>query len=101
MTDFSAEGRPPSVLLVSHHDWLVLALGAAASGWGYAASRAATVAQAIHGADAIDPDVVFVDVWMDRDGRRTPVAAELRAESERVAREHGAGLGRRRGEIAA
>ncbi|MDF1502856.1 hypothetical protein [Roseisolibacter sp. H3M3-2] len=79
MLDSSADGRPPAVLLVSHHDWLVLALGAAARGWGFTTSRAASLAQAIHVADALDPDVVFVDVWMDRDGRAESVAASLRA----------------------
>ena len=65
MSNAPADERPPSVLLVSDHDWLALALGAVASGWGYAVGRAATLAQALHVADATNPDVVFVDAWLE------------------------------------
>ncbi|WP_284352875.1 response regulator [Roseisolibacter agri] len=65
MSNALADERPPSVLLVSDHDWLALALGAVASGWGYAVGRAASLEQALHVADATNPDVVFVDAWLE------------------------------------
>jgi CheY-like chemotaxis protein len=74
-----ADERPPSVLLVSDHDWLALALGATASGWGYAVGRASSLSQALHVADATNPDVVFVDAWLDaRAGAGGPIGRMLR-----------------------
>jgi CheY-like chemotaxis protein len=71
--------RPPSVLLVSDHDWLALALGATASGWGYSVGRASSLAQALHVADATNPDVVFVDTWLDAHaGERGAIGGLLR-----------------------
>jgi two-component system cell cycle response regulator len=79
MSDPSSEERPPSVLLVSDHDWLALALGSAAAGWGYTVGRASSVAQALHVADALNPDVVFVDAWIGAaGGARVPAARALR-----------------------
>ncbi|MGZ8412830.1 MAG: response regulator [Gemmatirosa sp.] len=73
------DDRPPSVLLVSDHDWLALALGATASGWGYAVARASSLAQAVHVADATNPDVVFVDTWLDgRAGAGSAIGRVLR-----------------------
>lgn len=79
MPTVPADERPPSVLLVSDHDWLSLALGAAASGWGYVVARASTLTQALHVADATSPDVVFVDAWLDaRSTGREPIGRALR-----------------------
>ena len=77
MSDPSSDERPPTVLLVSDHDWLALALGSAAAGWGYTVGRASSVAQALHVADALNPDVVFVDAWIGgaRDTRVPPARA--------------------------
>jgi len=57
--------RPPSVLIVSDHDWFALALGAAAAGWGYVVGRASSLPQALDVAEALNPDLVFVDAWLD------------------------------------
>ncbi len=65
MFDSQADERPPSVLIVSDHDWFALALGAAASGWGYVVGRANAVSPAVHVAEALNPDAVFVDAWLD------------------------------------
>jgi PleD family two-component response regulator len=78
MPDPSPDERPPSVLLVSDHDWLALALGSAAAGWGFTVGRAGSVGQALHVADALNPDVVFVDAWLGGSGDRQSAARALR-----------------------
>ncbi len=83
MSDPSFDERPPSVLLVSDHDWLALALGSAAAGWGYTVGRASSVAQALHVADALNPDVVFVDAWIG-------AAGDTRVAPARALRDAGA-----------
>jgi CheY-like chemotaxis protein len=81
MTTRPTDERPPSVLLVSDHDWLALALGATASGWGYAVARASSLSQALHVADATNPDVVFVDAWLDSRAREGGAIGRVLRES--------------------